>query len=70
MSWRCQKKEIGIPVSSREEEEEVDAQMCPCSKAIESRAHIVGESEMYEEERDVCVRRGDEGNGRMRHGGV
>ena len=36
--------------SSREEEE--DAQMCPCCKA-ESRTHIVGECEMYKEERDV-----------------
>ena len=36
-----------------EEEEEIDAQMCPCGKAIESRTHIVGECEMYKEERDV-----------------
>ena len=36
------------------EEEEVDAQMCPCGKAIESRTHIVGECEMYiKGERDV-----------------
>ena len=40
--------------SSREvEEEEVDAQMCPGGKTIESRTHIVGECEMYKEERDV-----------------
>ena len=37
---------------SREEEEE-DAQMCPCGKANESRTHIVGEGEMYKEERAV-----------------
>ena len=37
--------------SSREEEEE-GAQRCPC-KAKESRTHIVGECEMYKEERDV-----------------
>ena len=33
-------------------EEEVDAQICPCCKAIESRTHTV-EYEMYDEERDV-----------------
>ena len=27
--------------------------MCPCGKAIESRTHIVGECEIYKEERDV-----------------
>ena len=35
------------------DEEEVDAQMCPCGKAIESRTHTVGECEMHEEGRDV-----------------
>ena len=38
------------------EEEEVDAQICPCGKAIiENRIHIVvgGECEMYKEERDA-----------------
>ena len=44
--------------SSREEEEEVDARMCPCSEAIESRAHLVGGCAMYEEERDVLEDRG------------
>ena len=39
-------------ISSREEEK-VDAQMCPCGKAIETKTHIVGECEMYKEERDV-----------------
>ena len=34
-------------------EEEVDAQMCPCGKAVDSRTYIVGECEMYNEERDV-----------------
>ena len=34
-------------------EEEVDAQMCSCGKAIESRTHIVGECETYKEERDM-----------------
>ena len=38
--------------NSREEEEE-GAQMCPCCRAKESRSHIVGEREMYKEERDV-----------------
>ena len=27
--------------------------MCPCGKAIESRTHLVGECEMYKEERRV-----------------
>ena len=31
--------------TSRREEEEIDAQMCPCGKAIGSRTHIVGECE-------------------------
>ena len=37
--------------SSREEEE--DAQMCPCGRAVESRTHIVGECEIYKEEREL-----------------
>ena len=46
--------------SSREEEEE-DAQMCPCGKVIESRSHIVGECEMHKEGRDVLeMRKTDE----------
>ena len=39
--------------TSSREEEEIDTQMCPCGKAIESRTHIVGECEIYKEERDV-----------------
>ena len=38
--------------SSRGEEEE-DAQMFPCGKAVESRTHIVGECEVRKGERDV-----------------
>ena len=34
-------------------EEEVDAQHCPCGKAIGSRTHIVAECELYQEERNV-----------------
>ena len=34
---------------SREEEEE-DAQMCPCGKAVESRTHIPEKCEIYKEE--------------------
>ena len=34
------------------EEEEIDAQIFPCSKSIE-RIHKVGECEMYKEERDL-----------------
>ena len=39
--------------TSSREEEEVDAQMCPWGKAIESRTHIVEKCEIYNEERDV-----------------
>ena len=53
---------------SREEQEE-DAQLWPCGKAIESRTHIVGECEIYKEEWDVLENR-DEGKIRMRHGEV
>ena len=38
--------------SNREEDEE-DAQMCPCGKAVESRTLTVGECEIYKEGRDV-----------------
>ena len=27
--------------------------MCPCGKTVERRTHIVGECEIYKEERDV-----------------
>ena len=39
--------------TSRREKEEVEAQMYSCGEAIESRAHIVGEFEVYKEEGDV-----------------
>ena len=55
--------------SSSREEEEIDAQICPCGKSIESRTHIVGDCEIYKEERDVLeeeTREIDE----MSHGGV
>ena len=39
--------------TSSREEEDVDAQKCPCGKAMESRTHIVAECELYNEERDV-----------------
>ena len=41
-----------LSTNSREEEEE-DAQACPCGKAVESRTHTVGECEIYKEERGV-----------------
>ena len=31
----------------------MDAHMCPCGTTIESRTHIVGECNIYKEERDV-----------------
>ena len=43
----------GMYASSREKEE--IAQMCPCGKAVESRTHIMGEREIYKEERDVLL---------------
>ena len=42
--------------SSRGEEEK-SVRMCPCGKAVESKTHIVGEREMYKEERDVLEMR-------------
>ena len=42
--------------SSREEEE--DAQMCPCGKAVESRTHIVGQCEIYLGRNGMCWRGG------------
>ena len=39
--------------TSGREEEKIDAQMCPCGKAMEGRSHIAGECEIYKEERDV-----------------
>ena len=38
--------------SSREEEEE-HTQRCPCGNADERRAHILGECELFKEERNV-----------------
>ena len=34
-------------------EEDVATHMCPCGTAIESRAHIIGECEVYERKRDA-----------------
>ena len=39
--------------SSREEEEDVATNWCPCGTTIEGRTHIVGGCEMYKEERHV-----------------
>ena len=39
--------------TSSRKEEGVDAQVCMCGKAIESFTYMVGECEMYEEERDM-----------------
>ena len=35
------------------EEEDVATNMCPCGTTIDSRTHIVGECEIYKEERDA-----------------
>ena len=34
-----------------------DAQMCPCGKAVEGIRHILGECEIYREERDALEMR-------------
>ena len=34
-------------------EKDVAANMCPCGTTLESRTHIVGECEIYKEERDA-----------------
>ena len=39
--------------TSSREEEDVTTNMCPCGTTIESRTHIVGECELYKEERDA-----------------
>ena len=45
--------------SSRGEEEE-GAQVCPCGKAVESRAHVVGECEIYKEIDECGMEKFDE----------
>ena len=39
--------------TSSREEEDVATNMCPCGTTIEGRTHIVGECEIYKEERDA-----------------
>ena len=39
--------------TSSGEEKDVATNMCPCGTTIESRTHIVGECEIYQEERDA-----------------
>ena len=39
--------------TSSREEEDVATNMCPCGTTIESRTHIIGEREIYKEERDA-----------------
>ena len=53
-------RDLNLPESTKRytssrEKEEVDAQMCPCGKEIESRTpiRVAGECEMYKEERGV-----------------
>ena len=48
-----QTEEKGTRTRTSSWEEEEDAQMCSCGKAVESRTHIVGECEIYMEERDA-----------------
>ena len=35
--------------------DDVSAHMCPCSTTIKSRTHIIGECEIYKEERDALL---------------
>ena len=55
MTRTCQRgeRDTWYTSSRSREEEELGAHICPCGKAIDSRTHIVGECEMYKEERDV-----------------
>ena len=39
--------------TSSREEEDVATNMCPCGTTIESTTHIVGQCEIYKEERDA-----------------
>ena len=39
--------------TSSREEKNIDAHMCRCGTTIESRTHIVGECEMYKEDRNT-----------------
>ena len=39
--------------TSSREEEDVATSMCPCGTIIEGRTHIVGDCEIYKEERDA-----------------
>ena len=53
--------DLGLPerrkrFTSSRKEEEVDAQVCPCGKAVGSRTHIVGECEMYRRN-EMCSKR-------------
>ena len=41
--------------TSSREKEDVDAHMCPCGTTKESRTHIIGQCELYKEERDVLA---------------
>ena len=50
--------DLNLPERSKKytrnrEEKGVATNMCPCGTTIESRTHIVGECEIYEEERDA-----------------
>ena len=47
---------------TRSREEDMDAHMCPFGTTVESRTHVVGECEIYKEERDAF---GDEAIRRM-----
>ena len=50
-TWTCQKEQTGKPVAGRSKN------ICRCAFAakqyVESRGHMVGECEIYKEERDV-----------------
>ena len=39
--------------TSSREEEDVATNMCPCGTTINSRTHVIGERDIYKEERDA-----------------
>ena len=57
MTVRFRVGDVDLPerkrYTSSQEKEDVVAHMCPCGTTLESRTHIVGECEVYKEQRDV-----------------
>ena len=55
---RFRVRDLHLPERSKRytrsrEEEDVDAHICPCGTTVENRTHVVGECDIYKEERDA-----------------